>query len=191
MPTPAPATVAIVNEIADLLSKEGLFYRLSEFEIARINNLISSLDKINKIYAHSYRGAIMSFVGDEQKSLAEHNIAVSMAPTDILVLSNFGGSLMKFRRYAEAQEQLMKAYELQKDDASSLTSLILADYYADDLTSLRKHLADFKRLTGEHHEAEDWLEEDAHDREMLSEYRKESENGPTISLEDIEKELGL
>jgi tetratricopeptide (TPR) repeat protein len=191
MPQPATRLVQISQEILTIVNKNTLTYRLSEFEIQRIFRYAAEMKPIDTAAHHSLLGIAYCFAKNEQESISNHEKAIGYRPDDIVIVSNYGTSLLLLKRFSEAKDQLMLAYNLNKCDPMSLSNAILAAYHADDLKILPELLEAYNKLTSSPHEAEIWLQEDAHDSAHLEEYKKESMGGPTISLDELKKELGL
>ena len=191
MPQPAGKLVQISDEILSIVHKDVLPYRLSEFEVQKIFSLIRELKPINEEFYYSFLGVVYSLTGKEDESIANHQKALERQPDDLIIRSNFGSSLLRLGKCKEAKEQFMIAYNFNKSDPMSLHNAIVATYYSDDLESLKPLLEAYKKLKSSPHEAEEWLAEDAHDSAMLPEYYEESRQGPTISLVEFKKELGL
>lgn len=191
MPQPATKLVEITDEILRLASKDTLTSQLSEFEVQKISRLVTDLKQIDMAFYFSFLGVFYALTGKGEESIVNHRKAIERQPMNMVIRSNYGASLLRLKQYAEAKEQFMAVYDFNKSDPSSLSNAIIAAYYADDMEILPNLLDAFKKLTLQPHEAETWMEEDAHDNSMLEEYEKESREGPFVSLDDLKKELGL
>jgi tetratricopeptide (TPR) repeat protein len=191
MPQPATKLTQISEDILAIINKDSLTCRLSEFEIQKVFNYTEKLKPLDIAVYHSYLGVAYSLIGKKHEALGYHKKAVEQRPEDIIIVSNYGTSLMRLGMYSEAEEQMMFVYSLNKGDQLSLSNAIISAYYADNLDNLQPLLEAYKKITLSPHEVEEWLEEDAYDMETLPELLEESRKGEQIPWEQVKKELGL
>jgi tetratricopeptide (TPR) repeat protein len=189
-----PAENALTDAIVDLLDKSE-DHPLSEFEIARAQQLIAKLDKLDIASAHSYRGCLYSVLGRESEAIAENEAAFALLP-NALILHNYASSLIRLGKYDEAKKKLMLARKLDKTDPMILYSLIDAIYaetqdVADLMATLPPLLEEYEKLVGKPHKAAAVLKEDAEDAAWCEAHEEEWAKEPTVPWEKVKQELGL
>ena len=185
-----PQIVELSEQILGLLNKDPIDTPLSEFDIARANKLIAQAGELYPALGHSFRGGLYSLMDKGAESIEEHRLAISLAPHDTVILTNYGTALLLLARYGEALDVFNKALDADGSDAETVSGAIEASYYADR-DSLANLLDAYKQLTGEPHYVVDWLEEDREDEADIQAIIAEAQEKGVVPWEQIKKELSL
>jgi hypothetical protein len=186
-PVPALDTAEILSLTRDLLDRGNA---PTEFELARLDHLIEKLANADIQASQSFRGVYYALQGDGPNAMKYHKLALSHSKYPD-AYQHCAISLLCLEKPVEATRILLQGIKKTGEDPILIDALLRGAYLSDNHALIAQWLPKFEELTGEKHDVAFWLEEDDEDESMIPELLEESRNGPTISLEDLQKELGL
>ena len=185
-----PLIVELSEEILRILGKEFQETNLSEFDIARASSLITKAEKIHPALGHSFRACLCCVTGKHEKSLYEHEIAMSLEPDNTVIALNCAATLFRLGKFEETLELTLSVLGKDKGNISAASRAPYAAYHCGD-ARLPFLLDAYKTLTGETHEVDAWLAEDIEDEADIPGIIAEAKMDGYIPWEKAAKELGL
>ena len=187
-PQPALKTdeiVALINELHQTIADP------SPFDLARLDTAIRKLGNEDRAASQCFRGVYYALHGDLANAARWFDMALSVHPVNPDIYMNYAIALSRLEQHGQAVKMALEYVHKCGGAPDAISCLLRCAYNADDHEMLNEWLPRYEKLSGGPHEIASWIQEDAEDEAEIEYLRKESRNGPVISLDKLCKDLGL
>jgi lipoprotein NlpI len=138
----------------------------SEFDMARLDNMIQKIEAVDKAAFFSFRGIYYAYLGEKEKSLKYHDLSIAELPNRSDVYNNFVSSLECFGEFGMAVEAGLKA--LATDgyyNEEYMRNLLTNAYYARRDDVIAEWLPEYHKIAKTEHFIEMLIKSDNIDQD--------------------------